>query len=302
MDTHRPSQSWGIVALALAAPFLAMLRLQRPLRAAAYLVATCLAFASGYAATASGAWPGPSWSFPVLAVVHFVAAYDAFRMAAKGDHAARRRWYSRWPVLAGIALIVWLVVPQIADRTAKPFNIASASMAPTLIQGDRVLVKPLSAPEKAALRRGDIVVFSLPGDPDQVYVKRIIGLPGDRIRVEAQTLELNGEIVRQEPVGGSASPTQTMRWLNVPRYIEHRDTGQHEIMIADPDDGPSGEWRIAPNHYFLMGDNRNFSNDSRFLGPIDGQNIIGQPFIIWWSAVSYGGAHTRWTRIGKAIH
>lgn len=143
------------------------------------------------------------------------------------------------------------------------------------------------------------MVFRLAGVGDETYVKRVVGVPGDVIRYEGQQIWINGVALGRTTVKSAAVVGFQPRWLAVPHYLEHVDDRQYEIMIAQPDEGPKGEVTVPPEHYFMFGDNRSYSNDSRFLGSVPAQAILGKPALIWWSAVTEGIAETRWDRIGR---
>ena len=191
------------------------------------------------------------------------------------------------------ALLVALAVRTLAYQ---PFNIPSGSMVPTLLEGDFLFVSKFSygysrysLPFGIPLfrgrilgsepERGDVVVFQLPRDPSQTYIKRLIGLPGDVIRVDGGVLHINGEPVDRELVG-----LQNLASL----YVETLPNGvEHEILeVTDSrrsDNTP--DFRVPEGHYFMMGDNRDNSTDSRFadVGMIPEENLVGRAEFIWFS-------------------
>lgn len=289
------------VAVCVAFPLIGMLRLGRPARALLYTAAVAAVFVVGQAARASDAWPGPIWTFPLLVITHMVAGFDCHRILS-ANAAKAIKAHNSWPALAGIALALLLGLNEAIQSYAAPFNIASASMAPTLIQGDRVLVMQLAARAKSSLQRGDVVLFRSPKRPDEVFVKRIVGLPGDHIKIDRQAVFINGQALTHEARPDARVSADAPRWLDAPRYVEHLGEFKHDILISDPSDGTNGEWRLESGQYFVMGDNRNFSNDSRFLGPVSSDDVIGRPYLIWWSAVVNGIKQTRWERIGTIIY
>ncbi|MBI5637616.1 MAG: signal peptidase I [Nitrospinae bacterium] len=155
-----------------------------------------------------------------------------------------------------VALIAALLIRTFV---AQAFRIPSGSMIPTLLVGDQLLV------DKVAYRfrppaRGDIVVFKYPGDESRDFIKRVIGLPGDIVEVRAKAVYINGAPLNE-------------------RYAFH-DAFDHMRIIPRDDFGPV---TVPPDKYFVMGDNRENSQDSRFWGFLERDKIIGRAFILYWS-------------------
>jgi signal peptidase I len=214
--------------------------------------------------------------------------------------------YSRWfiSLIAVPALIFGLVV---CFRTLgyQPFSIPSGSMHPTLIVGDHLFVSKwtygwsrFSLPWKlvnfqgrmwsAAAERGDIVIFRLPGDEDADYTARVIGLPGERIRVTDGVVHIDGAIVKKEriedfiePVGGFAQP----------QYRETLPNGvSYRVLDLDPNSGADNTdaFLVPAGHYFMLGDNRDNSMDSRFpqVGFVPDDHLIGRAELLYWNALA----------------
>lgn len=176
------------------------------------------------------------------------------------------------------------------------FEIPSASMEKTLLIGDHVLVdRILLAPPASwipairyrEIRRGDIIVFYKPGEPDLYLVKRVVGVPGDRIHLRNGILYLNGE-PQNEPQ--TAKPTDA-------DYYPYRDDFPAVPSSQVPD--VTATWSLAlpsyihgedlvvpPGRYFAMGDNRTVSLDSRYWGFVPRENIVGRPLFVYWSFVT----------------
>ena len=198
---------------------------------------------------------------------------------------------------------VLLFVLIIRSFVFEPFRIPSGSMMPTLLQGDFIFVKKYSyglrlpvteskIVETGAPRRGDVVVFRLPSDPSINYIKRVVGLPGDRIVYRRHHLTINGESIalKQHP---DATPMD-------PRFVEQLGERQHEILIVDPRHTTrDGEYIVREGHYFVMGDNRDNSVDSRFIGEIPETHLVGEAVRIWMHMD--GLSWPRWERIGSKI-
>lgn len=187
----------------------------------------------------------------------------------------------------------------------EPFRIPSGSMMPTLLQGDYIFVKKyaygLRIPvlEKKVMetgepQRGDVVVFRLPSDPNINYIKRVVGLPGDKIVYRQHRLTINGEPVElnRDPV----SPEHE----NMPQFIESLGEREHAILIARPGNTlRDGVYVVPQGSYFMMGDNRDNSRDSRFIGVIKEEFLVGEAVRIWMHMD--GIEWPSWQRIGKKI-
>jgi signal peptidase I len=188
---------------------------------------------------------------------------------------------------------------------------------PTLFDGDFIFVSKYSyglrLPVSNTLlvptgtpQRGDVIVFRLPPNPKVNYIKRLVGLPGDRIRVDQNNqLYINDVAVPQERGPTYAGPKQDMlNYAGVPTAFEQLGTKRHEIMFANGN-VKTGEWVVPAGHYFFMGDNRNNSKDSRFLdepdapGFVPEQNLVGKAVRIWLNLDTRDGP--LWRRIGNAV-
>ena len=205
-------------------------------------------------------------------------------------------------------LYILVVALFIMTFTAQPFRIPSASMEPTLLVGDFLLVnKEVSTggfPALATIHRGDLIVFHYPVDPAKHLVKRIVGLPGDRLRLRDGRVWIDGEALSEPyafyrpsapdsyrddfPRLGRADPSVDSRW-----WIQ-----MHSLVR-------NGELTIPPGSYFVLGDNRNNSDDSRYWGLVPRAAIVGKPFLIYFSlnepAVSLTNL-ARWDRTLRILH
>ena len=170
------------------------------------------------------------------------------------------------------------------------FVIPTGSMEDTLLIGDHLLVDKLAyAPAGpiskhilpyTRLKRGDIIVFRYPVDIKQTFVKRCIGLPGDRIRLINKQLILNGKAVREPYVYHKTQYIESYRdnFPNEPNI--HVEPAAQDMLLNHVQ---NGDVVVPPNCYFAMGDNRDSSLDSRYWGFVPRANIIGKPLIIYWS-------------------
>jgi signal peptidase I len=212
---------------------------------------------------------------------------------------------------------VIVVVLVIRSFLIEPFRIPSDSMMPTLFDGDFIFVSKYSyglrLPVTNTLvvptgtpQRGDVIVFRLPPNPKINYIKRLVGLPGDRIRVdENNQLYVNDAPQPQVPGPPYMGPKEDMwNYTGVPTATETLGSKRHQIMFARGT-VKTGEWVVPPGNYFFMGDNRNNSKDSRWLdepdapGYVPEQNLVGKAVRIWLNLDTRDGP--LWKRIGSAI-
>lgn len=205
---------------------------------------------------------------------------------------------------------VLLIVLVLRSFAVEPFRIPSGSMYPTLHIGDFILVNKASYGIKLPVvyakvidtgepERGDVVVFRYPVEPDKDYIKRVVGLPGDRISYINKTLMINGELVKQQAIGRYETTGSGAVLNGTLELLENLVGVEHHILV-DKDRPPSDliEAVVPEGHYFMVGDNRDHSYDSRYWGFVPEENLKGKAFFIWMHFD--GGVNT--DRIGKSIH
>lgn len=207
---------------------------------------------------------------------------------------------SFFPVLLAVLLLRTFV--------AEPFHIPSSSMVPTLLVGDFILVNkfdyglrlPITHTKVVGIgepKRGDVIVFRYPPDPKVDYIKRVIGLPGDHIVYQGETLYINGRRIPDKVLGLYTGPDQ----LGAVLHQEDLDGVVHDTLIIPGMEHKQGEWTVPPGEYFVMGDNRDNSSDSRYWGFVPERNILGKAFFVWmnWDAFHDSAL---WHRVGTVIH
>jgi signal peptidase I len=198
----------------------------------------------------------------------------------------------------------------------EPFRIPSGSMMPTLLVGDFILVNKFTyglrlpvwqtrITEGNRPKRGDVAVFRYPKDESQDYIKRVVGLPGDHVAIYNQRLSINGKLLDIEPdrVYEGLGDLNKMQYANgcdraaanCQVYIEKLDQAEYTTMINPGSTfGVNGELFIPEGQYFVMGDNRNHSNDSRIWGNVPEENLVGKAVMIWM--------HWDWRKDGTGLN
>jgi signal peptidase I len=229
---------------------------------------------------------------------------------------------SRWE---GVKVIFQALLIALVIRTFffQPFNIPSGSLIPTLLVGDYLFVSKYaygyskhSIPFSPDLfsgrvlasepKRGDVAVFKLPKDGTTDYIKRVIGLPGDRIQMVDSVLHINGKPVPREPAGQYVTQDAWGQNIKAPKYRETLPNGVSYDVIQR--DGERGYWSntyvylVPQGHYFMMGDNRDNSTDSRdeaSVGFVPYENFVGRAEMLFFSLENWD--NIRWSRIFQTV-
>lgn len=245
---------------------------------------------------------------------HLLGCVHGYVQARKGTAEWQERWFSRW---YNIFLFFWLlpIVIAFAIRSfvAQPFTIPSGSMMPTLMPGDYAFVTKFNygygrysfpyradwVPLKmfgAKPERGDVVILAYPPTPEVDYVKRVIGLPGDHIQMKDGILFINEQAVPRD-AEGTVTSTYSMEPGELPVFGEVLDNGvRYQTLDTSPNSRGDNtlEYIVPEGHYFVMGDNRDNSNDSRFdVGFVPEANIYGK----FWLSFHRDGERTGWSRV-----
>src|SRR5271155_2491214 len=207
--------------------------------------------------------------------------------------------------LLGTVVIAVFVITFIVQA----FQIPSPSMENTLLVGDYLLVNKLCYGGGSLgdyfmpyhkVRRGDIVVFHYPVDPAQHFVKRVIGVPGDRVRLINKQVFVNG-VPLKEPYAHFSHPADDLFRDNFPRLdVLSGPTPEWWVQLRKLVE--DGQLIVPEGHYFVMGDNRDNSYDSRYWGFVPQANIIGRPLVIYWSVQGAEGDGTAPTSVGDRLY
>lgn len=275
---------WAAALIALIfSPLLGMLYLGRGRWGLVYLLLTVAGYALLAVVVHLGWLPLSLDAATGLAAltVNITGAVHCYRIAARSDRSMPRQWFARWYAL----LAVWVspVVLALAVRSFlwEPFNIPAASMEPTLLVGDHLFVSKF-AYDMVDPRRGDLVVFVSPEDNRTNYVKRLMGVPGDRLQWQGGVLYLNGFRLPRE---GAAHP-QEGDWGTI--YRETLPSGRSHLIREIGDDhrfDNTEVYEVPEGHYFFVGDNRDNSLDSRsMIGFVPRGNFIGKIVLIYWNS------------------
>lgn len=228
----------------------------------------------------------------------------------------------------GLALLVAL---SLRAFLVEPFKIPSPSMVPTLLVGDQIFankfVYGLRVPftksrfwEGKDPQRGEVILFKYPVDEGLDFIKRVVGVPGDTVRIEGEDVYVNGEKLEKKEVAFQPFLNNPERvWVTPPvpyknltlfpgweRYRFYLETlGEKGHLIQqDVPWFPGGVFKVPEGHYFVMGDNRDHSADSREWGFVPRENVIGRAMFIWlsfdWTRPLYDTV--RWHRFGRWIY
>jgi len=234
---------------------------------------------------------------------------DATQDDSKKDKAVEKGKERTEPLLVEFSRFlfpVFMVVLVVRGFLVEPFQIPSGSMLSTLEAGDYILVNKFSYGLRSPLgyyklidlgspERGDVIVFRYPEDPQIDYIKRVVAVPGDKIAYKDKVVYLNDEPVKVKQLG---------RYAKDPRYVElQEELGEvtHNILtVPDVNMSPPFEVVVPEGHYFVLGDNRDNSRDSRYWGFVPDANLKGRAFMIWMHKKEDEWP-SQWSRIGTII-
>lgn len=203
---------------------------------------------------------------------------------------------------------IFLIVFLLRSFLIEPFRIPSGSLEPTLLVGDFVATNKfiygirLPVWEKKIInistpKTGDIVVFRWTPDPSIDYIKRVIGVPGDTVKYQNKMLTINGKEVKQTFIKYTTDPSSG---VPVAEYLEDLNGVKHKIFKKIDEPAEDFTITVPKNNYFVMGDNRDASSDSRFWGFVGDEYIRAKAFIVWFSWDKENHS-VRFNRIGRFI-
>lgn len=246
-----------------------------------------------------------AWLTLACVITGIVWLVDRLVLARRRPAGSQGNWAvefcrSFFPVLLAVLVLRAFVF--------EPFRIPSKSMVPTLLVGDFVLVSKFSYGLRLPVthtkildtggpQRGDVAVFRYPRDPSEDYIKRIVGLPGDKITYRNEQLFVNGKPVPKKDLGLYDGPDADV-YDQMKLFLEKLPgAAPHKMLHVVGRQGPQVSVTVPQGEYFAMGDNRDNSSDSRIWGFVPEHNLVGRAFMIWLS-IDVSDFDVRFSRIG----
>lgn len=249
--------------------------------------------------------------FLTLAVIvtGVLSAMDVFYFAKRRDASASQPYIFEF---ARSFFIPLLAVWSIRSFLIQPYRVPTGSLEPTVMPGDFIAVKQYSYGMRMPVlrkkiiaigepKRGDIALFFWPVDEEKRFVKRVVGVPGDHVVYKDKKLTINGKAIPQTLIGDAMSEEPGQLPKRVVHYRENLLGVQHDIYVRpDSYDMKTVDVTVPEGYYFMMGDNRDDSDDSRYWGMVPEANLIGQAFGVWMSWDS-NNSKFRWHRVGTGV-
>ncbi len=238
----------------------------------------------------------------------------ALQLANRKKKGGGFSFFIHWARIMIVSLALFVVIRSFG---VEAFKIASGSMEHTLFEGDFLLINKLvygagipgsgrKLPALHSPRRGDVVVFTYPVDPRLNYVKRIVGIPGDTLQMRNATLIRNGHPVAEDYI--QRTPDEADQGDDDFRWQKAYLVGGAEVEDYHPSRNNWGPLVVPPHDYFVLGDNRDNSSDSRYWGFVADSLVRGQPIVVYYSYAPDTGdrldwlTRLRWKRFGEIVH
>lgn len=306
MMNNKPKK-WAALVLGLLAPPLGFLYVVQPVLAAIYfaallgLAAVAFVFLHLYPAIALG----------LMIALYVGCAVHAYRLARAYPAAKERPHYSRWYGLLAIYVATYVLIFLFRSFLFEPFRQASDSMVPTMPHSSYLVLQkwgyghygsyglaPFRTKISAAMQRGDLMVFDYPDDESVQYIKRLVGLPGDKISYRDKQLSINGVAVARRKDGEFVLTREGASPEQLTRYVENLDGREYAVAVSESVnrtfpatlsfkfrekcvyEGSAVSCEVPPGHYYFLGDNRDNSRDSRYWGFVPAGNVVGKVLFI----------------------
>lgn len=254
--------------------------------------------------------------FYATLVTGLIALFDIIFLAPKRSRKPKTREELKLPLIIDYSrsfFPILLIVFLLRSFLFEPFRIPSGSLEPTLLMGDFILVNKFNygiripvlhtkVLDNNAPKRGDIMVFRWPPNPSFNFIKRVIGLPGDKISYVNKELYVNGQKIPQSFLQNTIAEDESgNEWRPIEKQEDLLGIKHHIFINEEKLSHDYHDIVVPDGMYFVMGDNRDDSDDSRYWGFVPDKNIVGKAMLVW---MSWNSAKTniRWSRIGKPIH
>lgn len=247
--------------------------------------------------------PQALYSAVAIAVLVWIGALVWVGKLAKRHGEAELKWYQRWYIYVAFAVVSSLISNSMHVFRGPVFGyesyrVPSQAMTPTLLAGDFILVDTAVYRDENP-KRGDVIVFWYPEDPDIAFIKRVIGVPGDAIRYEDKKLHVNGNPVEAKALGtySGVGGVESMTGLSV--VEEHLDGARYRVVVIPDIKAKDSQSVVPEGHFYVLGDHRDNSRDSRYWGFVPADHLIGRVRAVW---MSWAWGHgINFSRFGRPI-